>query len=148
MSFTSIRPYFSERLQAVDPDLKEWTDAFNIENIPETVIDKSWHLSFGLASAVSMNQTCLSYKYPVSLDVFFKGYRNPSDAVDTANSYGESILREILKHSNRLTIVPTSAAKIINVRSTIMQVLPIDQSNDNTVRLQMEFEADVYIELE
>jgi hypothetical protein len=147
MSFTRLRPYFIECLALVDSDFREWEDAFNIENIPSTVIDKAFHLDFGPASADPQNQTCLPYRWPVSLQIFFKGYSTPKDAVDTALSTSEAILKECLKHSKRLTDSEVSGARIVNVKSTSTAIDPLDVSNDNVVKLTMDFEVTIYIEI-
>jgi hypothetical protein len=148
MSFSSIKPYIRERLAAVSSDLREWEDGFNIQNIPETILDNSWHITFNQASQVSLNQDCLRYTYPITLNIFLKGYRSPADAIDNANLLGESILREVLKHANRLNIAASTTGKIINVLSTSFSLNPIDASNDNIVRLQIGFDCDIFIDIE
>lgn len=147
MSFTTIRPYFNTIMTTVDADLREWTDAFNIENIPESILNKSWHITFNPANQVSLNQTGLRYDYPITLNVFLLGYRVPADAVDTANSMGESIIKECLKHSNRLAIAEANSGRIINVISNQMSINPLAASNDNVVRLQLDFTCQIIYEI-
>lgn len=147
MSFSRLRPYFKERLVTVDPELAEWEDAFNEENIPATVIDKAYHLAFGPGLAGSLNQDCLPFTWNVTLNIYLKGYSTPKDAVDTALSTSEAILKECLKHSNRLADSAVNAARIVNVKSTSIVLAPLATSNDNIVKLTMGFTCEVHIEI-
>lgn len=147
MSFSSIRPYFRTVLASVDSNLKEWTDGFNFENIPENIIDKSWHLTFNPTSPISTNQNCFKIDYPVSLNVFLSPGREVADGIDSANSLGQSIYTECLKHSNRLGITATSSAKVVNIVPGVMSINPYSADNDNTIRIQIDFLFEIYLEL-
>lgn len=147
MSFSSIRSYIRTVMATVDSNSKEWTDGFNIQNIPENIIDRSWHLTFNPTSPVSINQNCFRVDYPITLNVFILGGREVADAIDSANSLGQSIYQECLDHSNRLGITATSTAKIINIVPGVMSINPYGEDNDNTVRLQIDFNFQIYIEL-
>ncbi len=147
MSFSTIRPYFRTILATVDTDLKEWTDGFNIENIPQNIIHKSWHLTFNPTNPISTNQNCLSIEYPVTLNVFLQAGVDVSSAIDSANSLGQSIYQECLDHSNRLGITATSTAKTTNIVPSVMSINPYGQDNDNIIRLQIDFIFQMYIEL-
>lgn len=141
MSFATIRPYFQERMKAVDPDFREWEDAFNINNIPSSILDKSWHLDF---STFSYNtggaHLCLSFDCPISLSVVFKGYRAPSEAVDMAMLFADSIIKECTKPTHRLT-----QPKIKNVLPSSVSVRELSDSNDNSAVLEIQFSCEVII---
>lgn len=147
MSISSIRTYIRTVMSTVDADHKEWTDGFNFENIPQNIIHKSWHLTFNPTSPISTNQNCFKIDYPVTLNVFLLGGRDMSEVIDSANTLGQSIYQECLDHSNRLGITATSTAKIINIVPSVMSINPYGQDNDNTVRLQLDFIFEIYIEL-
>lgn len=142
MSFSTIRPYFQERMGAVDPEFKEWEDAFNIDNIPATIIDKSWHLQFQPFSYNTGGaHTCLSFECPITLSVFFKGYRNPVEAVDMALIYADAILKECTKPVQRL-----NQPKIKNVLPNNVSVRGLSDSNDNAAVLEIQFICEVRVE--
>lgn len=147
MSFTSIKPYIEARMTAVDADYREWTDAFNIANIPSNILEKSWHLAFGTASPITLNQNCLSYSYPVVLNVFFKGYQTPSNAIDSGNLAAENILKEVLANANRLNISAVNAGRVINILPGTFSLNPLADSNDNIVRLELNFTFNIIYDL-
>ena len=140
MSFNTIRPYFEERLNAVDKELKEWEDAFNIENIPSSILDKSWHISFDTFNYTGTAHTCLSFDCPVTLNVFLKGYRNPKEAIDTALIFADAIIKECTNPVHRL-----NQSKIKNVLPGLMNVREYAPSNDNAAVLEMQFTCEVIV---
>lgn len=141
MSFSEIKPYFRARLKTVG-GLSEWVDAFNEDNIPANKLDRGWHLLFEQGAAVSHTQPCLTYSVPVALSVYFKGFNKPANAIDMALEKLDAILKEVLKHSNRLT-----QPSIKNVLSTSWELNPIADDNDNTVKLTMRFDVQVILEI-
>lgn len=140
MSFAAIRPYFNARMLAVDPDFREWEDAFNVDNIPSTMFDKAWHLEFSPSTFGQANQACLTFLVPVSLKVFLKGYRSPKDAVDKALSLAESIVKEASGPSNRL-----NQPLIKNVLPNLVDVRKLSETNDNSVVLEISFNCLIII---
>ena len=142
MSFKTIRPYFQERMSAVDAEFREWEDAFNIDNIPATILDKSWHLRFQPFSYNTGGaHTCLSFECPITLSVFVKGYRNPVEAVDMALIFADAILKECTKPVLRL-----NQPKIKNVLPNNVSVRELSDSNDNAAVLEIQFICEVMIE--
>jgi len=142
MSFKTIRPYFQERMSAVDNEFKEWEDAFDIDNIPATILDKSWHLRFQPFSYNTGGaHTCLSFECPITLSVFVKGYRNPVEAVDMALIFADAILKECTKPVQRL-----NQPKIKNVLPNNVSVRELSDSNDNAAVLEIQFICEVMIE--
>lgn len=140
MSFNTLSPYFESRMNAVDPELKEWEDAFNIENIPGTILDKSWHINFDTFNYTGSAHTCLSFDCLVTLNVFFKGYRNPKEAIDTALIFADAIIKECTNPVHRLT-----QPKIKNVLPGIVKVRPYEPSNDNAAILELQFTCEVIV---
>jgi hypothetical protein len=142
MSFSTLRTYFEERMATVDSELKEWEDAFNIENIPSSVLDKSWHIDFAPFSYKTGGaQTCLSFECPVTLNVFFKGYRNPKEAIDTALIFADAIIKECTKPVQRL-----NQPKIKNVLPSLVSVRELDTTNDNAAILEVQFNCEVRLD--
>lgn len=141
MSFASLRPYFIDRMRAVDPDLREWFDAFNIENIPSSILDKSWHLAFQPMTYSGTAHLCLEFNSPVRLSVCLKGYREPQEAVDRAHLFADAIIKECCKPINRLT-----QPHIKNVLPNLVDVRALTQDNDNVCVLELSFDCIVIIE--
>lgn len=143
-SFNDLRPYFDEQLAKVDPDFREWEDAFNIENIPSNILDKAWHLEFQpFIFETGKVQNCFKFSCPVKLTVIFKGYKNPKEAVDSATNYAQAIVKECCKHSNRL-----NQPYIKNVLPNVIDIRALVQSNDNAVALELTFDCLVHLDIE
>ena len=140
MSFVDLKPYFRDRLKAVSPDLKEWKDAFNIENIPSTILNKSYHIDLGLMTYRGSAQTCFQYLAPVSIRVIFKGYREAYEAVDFATKYADSITTEVCATSNRL-----NQARIKNVLPTTVNIRQLADGNDNAAVLELGFDCALFL---
>ena len=141
MSFAALKPYFQDRMATVDPELKEWEDAFNIENIPSNILDKSWHIAVGSANYTGTAHTCVHFSCPITLSVFFKGYRVPKEAVDSALVMADAIVKECVKPLNRL-----NQANIKNVLPSLVNVRELGQSNDNVAVLEISFSCEVVID--
>jgi hypothetical protein len=135
MSLSQVRSLFRTRLDGLG--YREWPDGFNFENIPDTILDRSYHIETGLISGTSANQTVHNFSYSISLRVFLKGYRDPAAAIDDAVSQAETILADILSPSVRLSTT------IKDIVPDTITVEPFDISNDNDVILKMDFTADI-----
>lgn len=129
MSLTAVRPFI--RSVANSKGFREWTDAFNIENIPSTILNKSYHIANPTFNGVRLNQLDQEVESNVELKLIFKGYRNPADAIDTAISDSENLLKEMLKPANRV-----GQAGVNNIKNVVLDSIGLEQfdiSNDNVV---------------
>lgn len=139
MSLSEVRPYFRARMNYLG--YTEWADAFNFENIPESILDKSYHIDANQIRVISFNQADLSIDHSVTLRLFLKGFRTPKDALDSAMIRLDAIYQEVLKPGNRLT--GTGGLRNVLLDSTDLQ--PLSRSNDNAVMVEMNFIAKVHI---
>lgn len=134
MTLGGLRAFFRTRLDGLG--YREWTDGFNFENVPATVIDKSYHLEVGNIKSGPANQMHHIFDYGLTVSVVFKGFRDPSSAIDFALDAGQDILDDILSPAQRLQ---TDGLK--DIRPVNIAVRPLADSNDNAVVLEMEFSA-------
>lgn len=141
MSLTAVIPYF--RAQALEQGWHEWKDAFNTENIPGTLIDRSFHIQMGRANEKRLNQYDLEMIVPLQVKYYKKGFKDPASARDAAISSAETFAKACLKASNRLT-----GAGIKNVSLIGFEPSQYANTNDNIVVVQMEFTALVIIGVE
>ncbi len=133
MAITDVRQYFKDRMYALG--YNEWTDAFNIENIPSSILDKSFHVESGAIASSASNHQPHRFDCSITTRLFLKGYNNPSEAVDDAYVHCEDILGEILSPSNRL------GTNVHDVQPVSIAVDPLTASNDNSVVLIIIFNA-------
>lgn len=132
MSLSLIRPYFRTHLDSLN--YKEWKDAFNYDNIPSTIINRSYHIDTptgGRRGAYTNGSQPLEHDCVIR--VFFKGYRYPATAIDDAMSAYDTILATVLDADNRL------GAGIKNIYLNSCTIKPYAPSNDNLVLLEITF---------
>ena len=133
-----MRPYFRTRLDGLG--YEEWPDGFDFENIPETVIDKSYHLEVGNISTARVDQTMNDINYPIAVRIYLKGFRDPAEAIDEAVSQGEAIICDVTK------VVNANAQGIKDVRFESFQPIAKSDNNDNIILLDMAFVAKVILD--
>jgi len=131
MALTDVRTYFRGKLDALG--YSEWSDGFNSENIPQSLLDKSYHLEIGTITSATSSHLTYTFSYPLTVKIFLKGYVDPSGAIDDAILQSESILASILDTASRVGL------DIKDVIPGTVDVLQFDASNDNDLILQMEF---------
>lgn len=136
---SDVRSYFRARLNSLG--LKEWDSPFE-EQAPENIIDRSYHVILGEMASIKNNQRDLELNVPVAIDVMIKGYRKNIEGYDKAVTLFDSILLEILAAANRLT-----QPSIKNILISSAGLERFATSNDNTIRIKMEFLVLVIINL-
>ena len=139
MSLSKIKPYFRTRLDSLG--YREWKDGFNFENIPETLLDKSYHIQIENINSLSQTMNDVSLEADVRLRVFKKGFRYVTDALDDAYSEIDCIILEILKPDLRLS--NSGGFKNIIITSSAIEEGSID--NDNFLLINLSFRAIVYL---
>lgn len=132
--FASCRSYFRTRMVALG--YREWTDGFNFDNIPSTLLsrNKMFHIESPSASrSDAFDMESQDVDQDIILRIFLKGYRDPASAIDNAMTAKDTILEDILASENRL------GATVKNVYYNNSQINPIDESNDNALVLEISF---------
>ena len=132
MSLSQARSFIKQQISLVEPDLIEWRDSFENENIPQSKIDNYYHIEFGsLSSAPDGNS--ITDSWTMILTIWKRGFVSPVEAFD-----------EILDTANciRLKIIDPRATltdNIHSIESNSISPEPIDESNDNTIKVSLEF---------
>lgn len=134
MNLDGFRAFLRTRLDALG--YREWEDGFNRSNIPSTIIDKSYHIQVGTIGTGPSNQVHHIFRYPVRLFVLLKGFRSPSQAIDQGLTEAQNILDDILSVDVRL-----QSNGLKDVRPVSIDVLPLSESNDNTIIVDIALEG-------
>jgi len=140
MSLTAVRPYFVARGKQVG--LSEHLDAFNVENIASTVIDKSFHVEMGVGTGVRLNMTDQEIDQPVTVRIFRKGFRNAQQGLDLVIAESEKYIKAAVDQTKSLT------GELKNVRLDTIVYESLAQSNDNIAVARVEFTALVILGLQ
>lgn len=133
MALSEVRTFFNSRMTEVDSDFKEWTDAFNLENIPSTFYNKAYHLSYGDILDSGLGGVIQQVSFNVVLRAGFKGYRNMSESLDDAMDLMESVVENVQEPANRLGSV------LKNVKFESMNVDQSFISNDNLILITQNY---------
>lgn len=137
MSISLIKPYFTQQLNALG--LTEWTDAFGEDNLPSTVVDRSYHQRVVTVSGTSINQETLEYLVNHELKIYFKSFNDTDLGVDNALIESESV---IVKCCN---LPEYSTAGLKGVFLDSMDVSPFDNEvNDNLMVATIQFSVRVF----
>jgi len=139
MSISNVRSFYRTQLETLGFD--EWTDGFNFENIPSTILDKSFHIDVEPSTGGVINQHAQNVDMPVIIRVFRKGFRDPSNGIDLALLDVETIICAILAPSVRLS------SDIKNVVLEGFSVNPLADSNDNAIMVEINFTNNLILEI-
>lgn len=90
MSLDLIRPYF--RAQVSSLGFEEWPDGYGDDNIPATILDRSFHQRLVSVSGTGVNQETIEYLATHSVKVLFKGFNDPASAIDQGIMDAQSII--------------------------------------------------------
>ena len=108
---------------------REWEDALNFENIPNSLLDKSYHLEIGQGRGQKIHEIL----HNIRIRLFYKGYKNPASATNLAYDEMEKLATLII--AGRI-----SHAKIKNIVFNNYQIEKQDKTNDNNVMLMLDFD--------
>lgn len=134
MSITATRAYFRSRASAIS-GMKEWKDGFNTENIPGTILNKSYHISQGIVTGTKLNQNDQEMSFQVTVEIFTKGFKDVATAIDSSIELAEDYITECVTPGNRLT----QSTGIKNVIFESASFDPLALTNDNSVMARLTF---------
>lgn len=138
MSLTSVLPYFRS-VMTTALQHKEWKDAFSDDNIPSTIIDRSYHILLGDTSNIKQNQDLIEVNQPVAVKLYIKGFRDTSDGRDRAVQYQEAAIKETLETDRRAA----AYTGIKNVTYVGGGLTELSADNDNLIRITLNFNCHV-----
>lgn len=139
MNISDLRTYFINRIQAEDSDFREHTDGFNRDNIPSTLLNKTFHIEFGNFSGEGLVDQVTKDVQEVNVFLYFKGFRDPKATIDTGMDTGNNIRLGAIKFENiAASLIPEMKKVILNS----MSPSPID-TNDNSIIITLSFSVDM-----
>lgn len=74
-AISQVRTYLKQKFSDTDSDFSEWEDALNFENIPETIIDKNYHIKLGVLSGSVKKDHVVEDNLSGEINVFFRSFR-------------------------------------------------------------------------
>lgn len=141
MSLVDIKPYIRSKLNPAG--FREWKDALNVENIPSTRLHKAYHIELSNSRGDSLNQHVYQSSISTQLTVFLKGIKDTDKSLDLALELIEDIIVLLLDPTVRVT-----QPNIKSVFCESFNIDPIDSSNDNSLKITMNFSFLVIINVQ
>lgn len=134
MTLGGVRTFIGNKLTTLG--LKQWADGFNRENIPANILNKSFHIEHGTFAITVGGQQTHEFRGPMTVRVFFSGYRDPLTAKDTALQFANTIFEALLAPDFRLS----EGTNLKDIRPVSVVPVPLAASNDNSLILELVFE--------
>lgn len=140
MNWSDVRDYLIARIQAVDPDLREWRESFNIENVPSTLLDTHFQITFNNIAQEPNTGSYVVDNINVTVNIWKNGCNEPVIALDELLDKALCIRQEVINPDN---VESFGWNGFVNAVSVIP--FPIDETNDNIMRVAMEFNITNYL---
>ena len=134
MSLFGVRSLFRERLEGLG--FEEHDQPFQPNQIGETVVDGSFHLSTGTITTGPANQRSHSFSFPINVKVYKRGFVDLLEAYDDIHQTADAVLADLLSPTVRL-----GSPGILDIVPDSIEIQPIDETNDNIMYVELSFTA-------
>jgi len=138
MSFKPIRTFLADRLTAVDSEFKPFLQAFDNSEIGVNGFNKKYHIFYGNVTTVSSDMNTTNDTVSAVVNLYFQGARTSTEALDNGMDIANLYRIECLKRTNFANL---SFIKKVSCTSILAE--PVDQSNDNAVKISLAFSISV-----
>lgn len=132
MSLSQVRTYINQRVQSVNSDYVEWTDALNVDNIPNTLIDTRYHVLLGDVS-VTHNDNIVDEAMAATVTVFRRAYNDTTGGKDALLDIGNCILLAMVDPRE----VESFGGDIKDVEGVSVTSEELDVTNDNIIKVEI-----------
>ncbi|MBL0233173.1 MAG: hypothetical protein IPQ08_05870 [Chitinophagaceae bacterium] len=140
MSLQAVRPYITSRLESLG--YTEHIDPFNDENIPANLLDNGFHQLMLQINGADKNQAAQGLDVPVQVKCFFKGFRDPNEALTQSIINAEAIIADVTLLNNYSSYSPPITSVLLD---SVSFEPYSNESNDNIVQAVFVFRFVVYI---
>lgn len=100
MILSQVRTTIRDRM--IGLGYEEWT-GFSDENVPETILDKTFHVSVSGGTGANLAMHVLRLPNDVKVTLWRKGFNNPVEAQDAALGSIQEMLCDLLNPATRST---------------------------------------------
>jgi hypothetical protein len=134
MSFKPIRTFLEDQLLNLDSDFEVFDQAFNSNEVGNNDFDKRYHIFYGRVDTTAANHNVTNDNVAATVTLFFRGERTATEALDNAMDFANEYRIECLKR-----VKYTNLTFIKNVVCNSIVAEPIAESNDNAIKIILEF---------
>lgn len=128
------------RDEIIELGYEEWT-GFSAENVPETILDKTFHVSVSGGSGSPLNMHVLKLPNDVALTLWRKGFNNPVEAQDAGLETIQEVLCDLLNPAVRTT----PSYRRIDLSSYTLE--PIAGDNDSICKIVINLTVETILEV-
>jgi hypothetical protein len=147
MSYSQIRKYFKAQIATVKPSFKEWRDSLvfdDAQNIPSTLIDTHYHIQISSWTSTGAQDRSVQDSFSVVVTFFKNGFKKPTDALDLLLDDVLCIRQAIVNPINVDEFKETVDGNIEAVENSSGSSVEINSTNDNTIKIALEFNVRLY----
>lgn len=138
MTISKVRSYFNAKFLETDTGFrnKEWKDAFNIDNIPATLIDMGYHIQPGELISTVKNDHTVEDDLNTEINIWFRGYRDVQEKLDESYDIVNEFRLRCLHHEN---FYDNTFPQLADVNLTTSIEPTFIETNDNTINYKLSF---------
>ncbi len=130
MSMTAARQYARTRMKALG--YTEWTDGFFFQDIPKTILDRTFFLEQGQAVGVQNNQDYQQIEVPITVRFFGSPTGKTVQLIDEMTADADAAVSDFLAAANRTLF---SGLKNVKLTSVVVQALATENNNGAIVKM-------------
>ena len=140
MNWSDVRNYIISRINVVDPDLREWRESFNIDNVPSTLLDTHFQITFNNIAQDANQGNYVVDTINVTLNIWKNGCNEPVDALDCLLDKALCIRQDVV---NPLNVEEFGWNGSVNAVSVVP--FPVDETNDDVIKVSVELDIINYL---
>lgn len=133
-AIAGVLDYARERM--VSLGYIEHEDAFNFENIPRTLLDTAFHLELGTVSNANEAHDNVELSVPFAVRAFKRSFLLTKEGRDSAVVNADTIIDDFITSINKL-----NDDVVYNIIFDSLNLLQLNDSNDNSIIIQLDFTA-------
>lgn len=104
----------------------QWVEPFDKENIPSTIIDRTFFVEFNGSSREGQGNQTLSIRHEFDVSLFFKGYRNTKAESVAILTAAESVIQKLCGYNK-------TWQNINAVEFSRLELVPFDEQNNDNI---------------
>jgi len=136
--YRQVRGYIKSVILANYPQLEEWKGSLSeIGNIPNTLLDKSYHITIQGSSVTSKISQHIEEDVSVLLNIFKRGYNDQVDVRDDLLELANCIRLDLITPMEIENYKFANDGNIEDVLSNSITPSEIDFSNDNIIKVEI-----------
>lgn len=136
---TQVRSYLKARLSELDPDLTEWPEPFDKDNLPESILDSTYQISMSNVSITLPSDISVNHSLTAEVHLFRRGYKEVIEEHDSLLDFATCF--------SLYCADPERTALTDNIRlcaASAISLEPYQVDNDNIVRCIVSFEINLW----